>query len=531
MTRELTFILRRALVYDGTAVTPEVADIGIAGDRIAFLGEGQDARAHEVINCEGLALAPGFIDMHGHTDHLLLAAPHAESKVLQGVTTEVGGNCGMSPGPLVEAIRAEAETALQEFGLGVTWETLGDFLDLLEQGGIGLNYGGLVGHNNVRAAVMGYRERAASLAETREMQRLVAAGMREGAIGVSSGLIYPPGKAADVKELAEVCRPAGQMGGFYASHIRDEAAGLLEAVGEALQAGREGGCPVHLSHHKACGDRNHGMVEHSLALIDAARATGMDVTADQYPYVATSTWLYILLPDWAQEGGAQAAAQRLADAATRRRAAAELSSRSAREWEQVRIAQVHSDDNRWAQGLTMPEVARRLGMSEAQATLELLVREQGHVSMVHFLLSEPDVERVMRHPVVMIGSDAAARATSGPLAKGKPHPRCCGTFPRVLGHYVRERKILGLGEAIRKMTRLPARRLGLEDRGIIRTGACADLVLFDPERIADRATYDDPLQPPVGIKGVWVNGRLAARDGELTGALAGRVLRGPGYIA
>jgi N-acyl-D-amino-acid deacylase len=527
MNAELTFLLRRATVHDGSATTPVVADVGIAGDRIAFVGNGENT-AHEVIDCDGLVVAPGFIDVHGHSDYVLLAAPHAESKLLQGVTTEVGGNCGFSPGPMVDHVRAEAEVELAQFDLSVTWQTLGEFLDLLETNGIGLNYACLVGHGNVRAQAIGYEPRAAARAQIKEMQRIVADAMRDGAVGVSSGLIYPPGMAANAAELGEVSKPAAECGGYYATHIRNEGAHLLEAVGEALEAGRRAGCAVQISHHKAVGEANWGLVEHSLALVDFARRTGADVTLDQYPYTATSTSLYVLLPDWAQEGGAEAAAARMTDPEARRRAVARLSRRSRKDWERIRIAEVATDENRWAEGLTVAEAARQLGASEAEAVVELIVRERGHVSMVRFATSEGDIERVMKHRAVMIGSDAGARATSGPLARGKPHPRAFGTFPRVLGHYVRERKVIGLGEAIRKMTALPARRLGLEDRGAVRRGAYADLVLFDPGLIADRATYEDPIQPPAGIRGVWVNGRMAARDGVLTGALAGRVLRGRG---
>lgn len=527
MNAELTFLLRGATVHDGSATTPVVADVGIAGDRIAFVGSGENT-AHEVINCEGLVVAPGFIDIHGHSDYMLIAAPQAESKLLQGVTTEVGGNCGFSPGPMVDHVRAEAEVELGEFGMGVTWQTLGEFLDLLAAKGLGLNFACLVGHGNVRAQAMGYNHRAASRAEIKAMQEAVATAMREGAVGVSSGLIYSPGSAANAEELGEVCRPAAEAGGFYATHMRDEGARLLEAVGEALEAGRRGGCPVQISHHKVCGETNWGLVEHSLALIDFARRTGMDVTADQYPYIATSTTLSVLLPDWTQEGGSEAAAARLADAEVRRRVVGEMSSRARKDWERVRIAEVATDANRWAEGLTVVEAAQRLGVSEAEAVVELLVRERGHVSMVRFSMREADVERVMKHRAVMFGSDAGARATSGPLARGKPHPRAFGTFPRVLGQYVRERKVIRLGEAILKMTAQPARRLGLEDRGTVRRGAYADLVLFDPGQIVDCATYEDPIQPPQGVKGVWVNGRLSVRDGALTGALAGRVLRGRG---
>jgi N-acyl-D-amino-acid deacylase len=527
-TSKLTFLFRKATIYDGTGTTPLVADVGVSGDRIAFIGDAAGTTAHETTDCEGLVLAPGFIDIHGHSDHLLLAAPHAASKVLQGITTEVGGNCGTSPGPLVEAVRAEAQVALREFGIQVNWETLGEFLELLERGGIGVNFACLVGHGNVRAAVMGYEACAASRSQVKAMQRMVMTAMREGAVGVSSGLIYPPGMAANADELGAVCKPAAEFDGYYGTHMRSEGAQLLEALAEALEVGRRSGCAVQISHLKAAGQANWGLVEQGLAMLDLARAAGMEVTADQYPYTATSTALYVLLPEWAQEGGPEAAAERLQNAQARARAAGELAPRPKSDWERIRIAQVVTEASRWAEGLTVAEVAQRLEMSEAEVVIELIVRERGHVAMVRFAMSEADVERVMKHPAVMIGSDAAARATAGPLARGKPHPRAFGTFPRVLGYYVRERKVIGWSEAIRKMTRLPARRLGLEDRGIVRPGAYADLVLFDPHRIADRATYDEPLQPPVGIKGVWVNGQMVARDGEPTGALPGRVLRGRG---
>jgi len=527
---DLTFLLRKATVYDGSATTPVVADVGIAGDRTVVVGEA--AAAHEIIDCDGLVLAPGFIDIHGHSDHLLLANPHAESKLLQGVTTEVGGNCGFSPGPMVESVRAEAQADLAEFGLAVNWQTLGEFLDLLQRGGIGLNFACLVGLGNVRAAAMGYEPRPATRRQIKEMQGAVATAMREGAVGVSSGLIYPPGMAANADELGEVCKAAAELGGFYATHMRNEGAELLKSVGEALEVGKRSGCAVQISHLKATGEANWGLVEPALALLDFARAAGMRVAADQYPYTATSTGLYVLLPDWAQEGGAEAAAERLRDEGARRRAGQQLLRRSKEDWQRIRIATVRSEANRWAEGLTITEIARRWESSEAYTVVDLIAAERGHVAMVRFAMSEADVERVMKHRQVMVGSDAAARATSGPLAAGKPHPRAFGTFPRVLGHYVRERRVIGLGEAIRKMTRLPAAWLGLEDRGVVRRGAYADLVLFDPERIADRATYDDPIQPPAGIRSVWVNGRMVVRDGELTarfrggGPPAGRVLRG-----
>jgi N-acyl-D-aspartate/D-glutamate deacylase len=543
----LDLLIRGANVVDGTGRERFRGDVGVSGDTIAHVGE-QAGDARELVDAGGLALAPGFIDIHAHTDAWLLINPHAESKALQGVTTEVGGNCGLSPGPITEESRRDADEWLGRAGLAVDWNTLGEFFARLEQRGLGINYACHVGQGQVRGLVVGYDDRAATDAERQAMRAQVKQAMAEGAIGLSSGLVYPPGCFAGAAEIADLCRVAGARGGFYATHMRDEAAGLLESVRETIEIGRLSGAPVHIAHLKACGEANWGKVVEALALMDQARARGQDVTADQYPYLATNTSLAAsVLPRRQRAGGTERLLARLRDPRERAAVAADLAA-SPPAYEAIVISRVyapalcHSEpEARNPGGVGQPPPAvpapRCLGrslaqiaadwqVSPAEAALDLLERDAARTEVIRFAMCEEDVERVMRHPVVMIASDASALAISGPLSEGRPHPRAFGTFARVLGRYVRERNVVSLEEAVRKMTSLPARRLGLRDRGVIEPGRKADLALFDPQTVEDRATYENPIQPAAGIVGVWVNGVRTVRDGALTGALPGRVLRG-----
>lgn len=530
--RAYDIVLRGGLVVDGTGAPARRADVAIRGDRIAEVGEVVGPAVRE-IDVSGRIVAPGFIDMHAHTDTLLLVDPRAESKVAQGVTTDVCGNCGSSPGPLLhETALAQARASLRRYGLEPTWRTLGEFLDELERRPLGINFVTLVGHGNLRASAMGYENRPPTARELDRMQGLLADELEAGAFGFSSGLIYPPGCFCDTEELVALGRVLARRGGFYATHMRNESHALEEAVEEALRVGQEGGCPVQISHHKACGRSNWGRVERTLRRIERAREEGVDAHVDQYPYTATSTGLGTVLPRWVHEGGAQAALERLRRPDTRRRILDELreAGRSgyyadAGGWGQIMVAAVQTPGNRWTEGLRIPEIAESLGIEPEEAIVRLLDEEELLVSIVHFTLCEEDVERVMTHPLTMIGSDGSARSTSGPLAAGKPHPRSYGTFPRILGRYVRDRGLLPLETAIHKMTGLPAAKLGLADRGLVRPGAFADLVVFDPQRIRDAATFTDPHRTPEGIEAVFVNGVQAVEGGRLTGRLGGRVLR------
>lgn len=527
------YIIRNAIIMDGSGEPGCEADVAVTNGKIAAVGvvEGDAGR---VIDAAGLVLAPGFIDMHSHTDAGLFVDPRAESKITQGVTLEVCGNCGFSSAPcLDEPGRAELESWRKRYGIDGDWATMGEFLSALEKRPIAMNFLTLVGHCNLRAAVVGLADRGATPDEIESMRRLAAESMEQGAFGISTGLIYAPGCFANTSELVEITKGVRPYGGFYASHIRDERARLIQAVDEAIAVGRGAGVPVQIAHHKACGSTNWGKVNTTLEMISEARTEGIDVTADQYPYTACATSLSILLPAWTHDGGDKALLERvtnqrdkLLDHLNRASDSGEFGGHG--DWSSVLISSVRSDKNRSCEGRNLAEIATERGKAPAETVLDLLEEEETHVSMVQFAMCEDDIKTVMRSAVSMVGSDASARAISGEHATGKPHPRAFGTFTRVLGMYVREQRVIPLETAVRKMTALAARKLGLKDRGAIRVGNWADIAIFDADKVKDMATYRNPHQQSVGIEYVFVNGRLAVEKGELTGELAGKVLRGKG---
>jgi len=516
-------------VIDGTGAPARRADLGISGDTIVAVGDLSREAAGRTIAAPGLTITPGFIDMHSHSDWRLWANPRAESKIRQGVTTEVVGNCGFSPAPVsnefVEEMRGFA--LYLPPGMDFSWRSMGEYLRRYRDRGVALNVAQLVGHGTLRLAAMGFARRAPTARELATMERLMDESMAEGAYGLATGLIYAPGSYAVTEEIVAVARRAAARGGFYASHIRGEGPTLLDAVSEAIRVGREGGLPVQVSHIKAAGRPNWGKVKDALALIDTARADGLDVMADVYPYTASSTTLRTLLPDWALEGGIEAMLKRLGDASVRARMRAELMGSSAiltrgPAWEDIMVA--YSPSRPDAEGRRLSEIAVARNKDPLDAAIELIVDEGGKGYMILFQLDEGDLRRALSHPQVMIGSDGSALATEGDLGQGKPHPRSYGTFPRVLARYVREQELLRLEEAVKKMTGLPARRLGLRDRGVLAVGAKADVVALDPGRVQDLATYEEPHRYATGIEHVLVNGRLVIEGGEHTGALPGRIL-------
>jgi N-acyl-D-amino-acid deacylase len=525
--------LEGATVIDGTGAAGSRADVGIRDETIAAVGDLSRESAGRTVNVAGRVLTPGFIDMHSHSDWRLWANRRAESKIRQGVTTEVVGNCGFSPAP----VATEHLDDLKGFALYLPrnmdfrWRSVREYLDAFDVDGTAVNVIQLVGHGTLRVAAMGFARRPPAATELAYMQRLLGAAAEDGAWGLSTGLIYAPGSYATTDEIVALAR-AARGRGIYASHIRGEGATLLDAVAEAIRIGRQSDLPVQISHVKAAGRPNWGKVERALELIDAACADGLDVTADVYPYTASSTTLRALLPDWALEGGIDAMLKRLADAEVRARIRRELelpvTGQSLLDrigWENIMIA--YCPRRKDAEGRRLSEIAAARGVEPLEAAIDLIVEEAGKASMILFQLHEGDLRRALAHPRVMIGSDGSSLAPYGELGEGKPHPRSYGTFPRVLGEYVREQRVLTLPQAVHKMTGLPARRLGLKDRGAIRVGARADLVVFDPKKVADRATYEAPHRYPVGIEHVLVNGRLVIRDGEHTGSLPGKVLRLP----
>ncbi|MBI2263738.1 MAG: D-aminoacylase [Armatimonadetes bacterium] len=520
----LDLVIRGATIVDGTGKPGYAADVGIEAGRIALIGT-VEAAAKSVLSGAGLVLAPGFIDIHTHAEIALLVDPRGESAVRQGVTTLIGGNCGSSPAPLVgELLEKEKRDLRKEWDLDLDWNDLDGFFSRLKDRGLGVHFGCLVGHGNLRASVMGHERRPPTTEEMGQMKALLGEAMRQGAMGISTGLIYPPSSFADTAEIVELAREAAKFGGFYASHIRGEGETVFEAVEEALEIGRRALIPVQISHLKL-GRENWGRADELISKIEKARKEG-PVDADQYPYPASSTGLDAILPDWVFEGGEEAALARLRDQGTRSRIRKEVEPRHEGWWDKILIADVWNPENQIWCGKTVLEMAESLDLPPIEAAFDLLLKEDTHVGAIFFSMKEEDVERIFSVPWIFTASDSAPRAIEGPLSRGKPHPRAYGTYPRVLSSFVREKHLLTLEQAIAKMTSLPAQKLGLADRGAIEEGCWADLVLFDPDIIHDEATFLDPHRYPAGIIHVFVNGQAVIEAGCHTGILQGTLLSG-----
>lgn len=511
-------VFRNARVLDGTGAPWYKGAVAVRDGRIAKVGM-VEAKGREEVDCAGNYLCPGFIDAHSHSDQALITTPTADSKVMQGVTLEVIGQCGASAAP--RGMRPDEEDEGGDEALRPSWTDMGSYLNLLETNGVSVNVAALVGHGSVRRQVMGSLMRAPTTDEMDLMKRLVAEAMDQGAWGISTGLIYVPGVYAGTEEIIDLAKVVSSRRGVYFTHLRNEGAKLLEAIEEALRIGREADVPVQISHFKAAGKANWGKVTEGIEMIERARRSGIDVTADQYPYIASSTGLGAFVPSWVWEGGTEAALGRMRDPVERRRIIGGIAGQDI--WPNLVIANVSCVLDAQFVGKSIADTGKLLGVSPEEACLGLLERNLGVVQIVNFAMSEDDVKTVMRQPWVMVGSDA--RALKKETAKGQPHPRSYGTFARILARYVREERTLRLEEAVRKMTSLPAMRLGLQDRGLIREGMWADLVLFNADEIADAATYTDPHHYAKGILRVLVNGVDVVRDGKHTGKRPGRVLR------
>lgn len=501
-TADYDIVITGGHIIDGTGEARRTADIGITGDTISAIGTIPPERGKRVIRADGMIVAPGFIDIHTHTD-AILDDPSTHNYTLQGVTTVVDGNCGGSPLDLVTHFSQVA------------------------QAGIAINYASLVGQNSIRSKVMGGDDRAPSPEEMEAMKELVAEGMKAGAVGMSNGLKYRPAVFATTDEVVELARVAARYGGFYATHMRSEGTEVIESVREAIEVGEKAGIPVEISHLKVLSVERWGDSVEMLRLIDDARARGVDVTADQYPYTASSTGLTVLFPSWALEGDWK---KKAADPSLRPKIVsgivdALVHERAGDDMNRVRIAKYSADTSIEGKGLA--DILRERGLEPSAANAAELVIDlslAGSASAIYNAISEDDILRIMRHPQVMVGSDG--HITEKDVAV--PHPRCYGTFPRVLGRYVREQGVLTLEEAVRKMTSLPAKRIGIPDRGTLAEGMRADIVVFDPSTIGDMATFDAPHTYPAGIGWVIVNGAVTAENGAMTGARAGKVIYGPG---
>jgi dihydroorotase/N-acyl-D-amino-acid deacylase len=499
----LTLILEGGEIHDGSGGPPRVADVGVLGDRIVAMGDLRDRRAGVRIDAAGLAVVPGFIDIHSHAAEGVFRHPLAENYLKQGVTTVVGGPDGSSPHPV------------------------GEFLAKLDAEPPAINFALMVGHGTIRNAVLGNEDRAPTEAELERMKTMVGAAMREGAFGLSSGLKYVPGAYATTEEVIELARVAGYFGGIYISHMREEGLLLLDSVRETIRIGEEGGLPTQITHHKAVGAPMRGKSTESLALVDEARARGVDVTIDQYPYTASSTSLAILFPAWSLEGTPEERLARLRNPEERGRIREAVlknlrEDRGGGDAKNVVVARCRWDPS--LDGKSLADILRDRGRPatlEEAADLSLELQEKGGFSGIFHAMAEEDVERILRHPQTMVASDGGIVAPG----EGVPHPRSYGTFARVIARYSRDRELLSFEEAIRKMSSLPADRLSLGDRGRIREGAHADIAVLDRERVSDPADFGNPHQYAVGARHVLVNGVLVLRDGEVTGARPGRALR------
>ena len=522
-------LIRNAQIVDGSGGAARKGSIAISGGKIAAVGE-VEGTATRTINARGHAVAPGFIDMHSHSDMPLITDGNGQSKIRQGVTTEVIGESG-SVAPRKAASQNQP------------WTDFNGYFAAIEKGGISPNLLSYIGTGTVREMVIGEDDKKATAKDITAMQEIVSAAMQQGVFGVSSGLIYPPNAFATVEELGEVSKAA--RGGLYASHLRYDGLKLKDGIEEAIAIGERAGIPVHVFHIKVTGQKNFGRMKEVIGIVEAAQQRGVRVTADQYPYVASSTGLTATIPPWAQDGGTEKLVARLKDPKERARIRKEMENtnptwesryQSAGTWQNVQLAAIGrtrggtndpSSPNRKYEGMRVAEAAKEAGKDPFDFVFDLLIEERGSVGCVYFIIDEADLALAMKQPWVAVGSDGSALATHGPLRAGVPHPRNFGTFPRVLGRYVRELKVISLEEAIRKMTSLPASILGLADRGSIKQGNWADLVIFDPATIADKATFEDPFQYPVGIDTVLVNGVVVFDDGKHTNARPGKVLRRP----
>jgi N-acyl-D-amino-acid deacylase len=520
-------VLRNGTIVDGSGGAPFEGDVAILNGRIVAVGRALTGTGSEEIDARGLAVAPGFVDIHSHADGTLFDDPRAESVVRQGITTVVVGQDGGSRGPAREHDDDAAERIRHAMRAGHEFDSIGDFLAGVDALPPAVNLATMVGLGTIRGVVVGNADRPATRAEIMRMHALVGASLTQGACGVSSGLEYVPGAFASREELAALCRPLAEARLPYATHMRNEDDQLLESIDESIAVARAAGCPLQVAHLKTQGPRNWPKIGAALERLEQARAGGMDVAFDRYPYVAYQTGLTNLFPPWSRDGGTERFLARLRDSATAPRIRGEAVAKAELigGWDNVQITSVRNDADRGVEGQRLGSWAKALGIDPYDAAVGLLERSNGNVGMVGFAMSEQNIERFLAHPLGMVCSDGGAFAIEGAARRGHPHPRSLGSFPRVLAQYVRERRALTLAEAVRKMTSFPASRVRLDDRGMLREGYAADVVMFDPATVVDRATFAEPFRYPEGIRLVIVNGVPTLRDGQRAERRAGRALR------
>lgn len=528
--------IKSGRVYDGSGGLPYVADIAINGDRIEAIGQLED-NADLVIDANGLAVAPGFINMLSWANDTLIEDDRSQSDIRQGVTLEVMGE-GFSMGPLNEMMKKDMLESQGDIKFDIKWTTLGEYLEYLESKGVSTNVASFVGTATVRIYALGYQDREPTSQELRQMRQLVAQAMREGAVGVSSSLIYAPGVYAKTDELEALAEVAGRYGGMYISHLRSEGNSLLEALDELITIARKANVAAEVYHMKAAGTANWHKLDTMIEKIEKARAEGLKITADMYNYTAGATGLDAAMPPWVQVGGHRAWVERLKDPSIRKRVVQEMSTPTD-EWENlyllagsaenVLLVGFKNEKLKHLTGKTLAQVAELRGKSPEETAIDLVIEDDSRVSTVYFLMSEENVKKQIKLPWVSFCSDAGSQAPEGVFLKSSTHPRAYGNFARLLGKYVRQEKVIMLAEAVRRLSSLPAENLKLEKRGKLEKGYYADIVIFDPDAISDHATYEKPQQYATGMVHVFVNGKQVIKDGGHTGAKPGRFVRGPGW--
>ena len=530
-------IIRNGTIYDGSGAQPYTGDVAITGDKIAAIGRLTNATARMELDAKDLAVAPGFINMLSWATESLIHDGRSQGDIRQGVTLEIMGE-GESMGPLNEKMKRETREAQGDIKYDITWTTLGEYLDYLVQRGVSCNVASFIGAATPRIHELGHANRAPTKDELERMKYLVRQAMREGALGVASSLIYAPGFYAQTDELIDLCKAAAEYDGMYISHLRSEGNTFLEAIDELLHISREARIPAQIYHLKAAGKANWHKMDAAIEKIKAAQRSGLKITADMYTYTAGATGLDAAMPPWVQEGGYKAWAERLRDPAIRARVLQEMVTPTDK-WEslylmagspdKVLLVGFKNDKLKPLTGKSLAEVAKLRGKSPEETAIDLVIEDGSRVDTVYFLMSEDNVRKQLKLPWVSFNSDSASLAPEGVFLKSNPHPRAYGNFARLLGKYVRDEKIIPLEEAIRRLTSFPAETLKLDRRGALKPGHFADVVIFDPAKIQDHATFEKPHQYSTGVRDVFVNGVQVLKDGEHTGAKPGQVVRGPGW--
>src|SRR5437763_9629179 len=531
-------IIKGGTVYDGSGDEPRQADVAIRGDRIAGVGDFESATAKTIVDAKGLAVTPGFINMLSWSTESLIQDGRSQSEIRQGVTTEIMGE-GESMGPVNDRVREHMIRQQTDIKYDIKWNTLAEYLQYLEKRGISCNVASFLGATTVREYVIGFEDKQPTPEQLDQMRELVRKEIEAGALGIGTSLIYPPAFYAKTEELIELCRVAAKYQGKYISHMRSEGNRLLEALDELIRISREAKIPAEVYHIKASGRQNWPKIDDLLSRIETAQKEGLKITADMYTYTAGGTGLDASLPPWTEDGGYPALFKRLRDPATRQKIKAEVQ-KPAGGWENlyfdaggpehILLAEFRSDKLKPLTGKSLAEVAGMRGKDPIDTAMDLIAEDESRIGTLYFIMSEDNVKKELAKPWISFGSDEASQTPEGLFLKSNPHPRAYGNFARVLGKYSRDEKVIPMREAVRRLTGLPATNLGLAHRGCLRGGMYADVVVFDPATIADRATYDKPHQYAVGVKHVFVNGVQVLKDGEHTGAKPGRALWGPGKL-